>query len=150
MRKLSDRIEQLLDKLLLCLFAVMVAAIVWQVFARYALARPTIWSEELARYLMIWVTMLGSAYVIRHGDHVTVTVFVDLLPRRLALAVAWLRDALVVGLMGFLAWYGYEFAVLGGRRVSSGLALPMTYAYVAIPLGAALIAFFVLTRRLLR
>lgn len=150
MRKLVDAVEQLLDKVMLCLFVVMVAAIVWQVFARYMLEQPTVWSEELARYLMVWVTMLGSAYVLGRGDHVAVTVFVDPLPEPIRHAIALLRDTLTIGLMGALAWYGYGFAMLGGRKISTGLGLSMTYPYLAVPLGAVLIGFFVLVRRIAR
>ncbi len=150
MERAMNAIERLLDRVLLAMFAVMVAVTVWQVFARYVLQAPTIWSEELARFLMVWVTMLGSAYVIRTGEHVSVTVFIDLLPRRARLAVDFVRDGLTIALMGMLAWYGATFALLGARRISTGLNLPMTYAYFAIPAGAALIALFLLARRMTR
>lgn len=150
MRTLAAWAGRLLDSLLLCLFVVMVAAIVWQVFARYVLEEPTAWSEELARYLMVWVTMLGSAHVIGKDGHVAVTVFVDALPGAAQRALALLRDALLLVLTGALAWYGYGFAMLGGRKVSTGLELPMTYPYLAIPVGAALIALALLAQRLHR
>jgi TRAP-type C4-dicarboxylate transport system permease small subunit len=77
MRVVLSVVERVLDKILIVLFLVMVVAIVWQVFARYVLGAPTIWSEELARFMLVWVTMLGSAYVLEHGGHVAVTVFVN-------------------------------------------------------------------------
>ena len=70
MFRLIHFVERVLDKVLIVLFLFMVAAIVWQVFARYVLHAPTIWSEELARFLLVWITMLGSAYVLEHGEHV--------------------------------------------------------------------------------
>lgn len=148
MRKVNDVVEQWLDLALVGLFIVMVAAIVWQVFARYVLEQPTVWSEELARYVMVWVTMLGSAHVLRQEEgHVAVTVFVDLLPEPLRRVIGLVRDVLIIGLMGALAWYGYAFAMLGGRRMSSGLGVSMTYPYLAIPAGAVLIGCLLLLRR---
>lgn len=148
MNKVLSLVESVLDKVLIALFLTMVVAIVWQVVARYVFAAPTVWSEELARFLMVWVTMLGSAYVLENGGHVAVTVFVDILPTPLQHALGWIRDTAVLAMAGGLAWYGYGFAVSGGRRVSTGLGLSMSYAYAAIPIGAVLIAFFLLARRI--
>lgn len=148
MNKLLNLVEGLLDKLLITLFLAMVVAIVWQVIARYFFASPTIWSEELARFLVVWVTMLGSAYVLEHGGHVAVTVFVDMMPEPWQRFFSWLRDLVIIAMAGGLTYYGYGFAVSGARRTSTGLGLQMSYAYAAIPIGAALIAFFLLARRM--
>lgn len=150
MRVVLNVVERVLDKILITLFLVMVIAIVWQVFARYVLEAPTIWSEELARFLLVWVTMLGSAYVLEHGGHVAVTVFVDLLPPPLQRAMEFVRDAIIIAMAGSLAYFGYGFAASGGRRVSTGLGVAMTYPYAAIPVGAGLIAVFLLARRIVR
>lgn len=146
--KLLNLVENLLDKLLITLFLVMVVSIVWQVIARYFLASPTIWSEELARFLIVWVTMLGSAYVLEHGGHVAVTLFAEMMPEPVQRMLDWLRDTIIIAMAGGLAYYGYGFAVSGARRMSTGLGVQMSYAYAAIPIGAVLIAFFLLTRRM--
>lgn len=148
MNKLLGIVEGLLDKLLVALFLIMVAAIVWQVIARYFFAAPTIWSEELARFLVVWVTMLGSAYVLEHGGHVAVTIFVDIMPESWQRFFEWVRDTCTICIAGGLAYYGYGFAISGARRTSTGLGLQMSYAYAAIPIGAALIAFFLIARRI--
>lgn len=148
MNKLIELVESVLDKLLISLFLAMVVAIVWQVVARYFFAAPTIWSEELARFLIVWVTMLGSAYVLEHGGHVAVTVFVDIMPEPWQRFFEWVRNVIVIAMAGGLAYYGYGFAVSGTRRTSTGLGLQMSYAYSAIPIGAALIAFFLIARRM--
>lgn len=148
MNKLLGIVESLLDRLLITLFLAMVAAIVWQVVSRYFLGSPTIWSEELARFLVVWVTMLGSAYVLENGGHVAVTIFVDMMPQPWQRFFEWVRDVIVITMAGGLAYYGYGFAASGARRTSTGLGLQMSYAYAAIPIGAALIAFFLIARRM--
>lgn len=150
MNYLLSLVERSLDKILIALFLIMVASIVWQVFARYVLGAPTIWSEELARFLLVWVTMLGSAYVLEHGGHISVTVLVDLLPLPLQRLIEFIRDSIVVCMSGALAYYGYGFAVSGARRVSTGLNVQMSWAYAAIPIGSLLIALFILGRRAAR
>lgn len=140
-------LSTVLEAILIVIFAVMVFAIVYQVFARYVLESPTVWSEELARFLMVATTMLGSALVIGRGGHVDVTVFVELLPHPAQKALAIVRDLLIVTMGGVLAYYGYGFALAGGRRISSGMNVPMVYPYTSIAVGGALIAIFVVLRR---
>lgn len=146
-RRAVDAAERALEAVLLFLFLIMVAAIFWQVFARYVLESPTAWSEELARFLMVWVTMLGSALVLRDDEHVAGTLFLELLPAAARRAVGFVRDALILAMAGALAYYGTGLALLAHRQSSPGLNVPMAYPYAAIPLSAVLIALFLFFRR---
>ena len=78
---LARRIERVLDLLLGTAIFVMVAAMVWQVIGRYVFSKAPGWSEELSRFLMLWLTMLGAAAALRSGSHLSVTSLVDSLPR---------------------------------------------------------------------
>lgn len=147
MRKPVEYIETVLDAVLLIIFTIMVVSIIYQVFARYVIMRPTVWSEELARYLMVWTTMLGSALVLRRGGHVAVTALIDILPVYIQRVIAFVRDIIVIFMAGYIAYFGYDFAMRGGARTSSGLDIPMTYPYMALPIGGALIALFVVFSR---
>jgi TRAP-type C4-dicarboxylate transport system permease small subunit len=147
LRAFGDGLARVIDLTLLVVFLAMVAAITWQVFARYVLESPSRWAEELARFLMVWTTMLGSAVVLRADGHVAVTLFVDLLPGWLREAVAVVRDALILGMAGVLAWYGYGLAMHAAREKATGLGISMTYPYLAIPVGAVLIALFLCLQR---
>ncbi len=142
-----DTVERALEAALLLLFLVMVGAIFWQVFARYVLESPTAWSEELARFLLVWVTMLGSALVLRDDDHVAVTLVIEQLPMGLRRAIGFVRDALILAMAGALAYYGAGLALLAHRQTSPGLNIPMAYPYAAIPVSAVLIALFLCFRR---
>lgn len=145
--RVADTVERLLDALLLLAIAVMVVSICWQVFGRFVLNHSPGWTEEVARFLMAWITLLGSAAVLRRRGHIAVTFVIDLLPRPVALAVGLLRDLLILVMAGALGWYGYAFAMIGGRRDSAALEIPMFYPYLAIPVGAALIALLLLLSR---
>jgi TRAP-type transport system small permease protein len=146
---LARGIERTLDALLGCAIAVMVGSMIWQVVGRYVFNRAPGWSEELARFLMLWVTMLGSAAALRSGGHLAVTAVVDRLgPRALAIVLA-VRDTLMVGACGLLVWQGLGFAALNAEQESAALEIPMTVPYAALPVGAALIIVMVLVSRLL-
>ncbi len=146
--RLARAIERLLDGLLAAMLLIMVAAICWQVFGRYVLGRAPSWGEELARFLMVWMTMLGSAAELRSGGHITVTSLADRLgPRGLAILLA-VRDVLIVATCGLLVQAGIELAMLLHRQSSPAFEIPMSVPYMAQPVGFALILVLVGLSRL--
>ena len=142
-------IERLLDGLLAVGILVMAVSMAWQVIGRYAFGHAPGWSEELCRFLMLWVTMLGSAAVLRRGGHLTVTTLLDMLPPPARSAMLALRDALMVSTCGLLAWQGWLFAELNGAQESAAMEIAMTWPYAAIPIGSVLVLLLVIAARLL-
>jgi TRAP-type C4-dicarboxylate transport system permease small subunit len=140
-------LERALDTLAAAAVAAMAAAMFYQVFGRYVLSHAPSWSEELARYLMVWLTMLGSAAVLRTGGHITVTTLTDALPPGMQKAVLAVRDTILVCTCGALAWWGIGYARINGAQESAGMEIPMSIPYAALPVGAALIAVLVLLAR---
>jgi TRAP-type C4-dicarboxylate transport system permease small subunit len=137
--RLATGIERVLDGLLGLMLLVMTVAVVWQVFGRYALDRAPGWSEELARFLVVWVTMLGAAAVLRSGGHVTITALLDALPPGLARGVVLVRDLLLLACALVLIWTGYRFAEINGFQASPAFEVPMSYVYGSLWIGAALV-----------
>lgn len=141
-------LERLLDGLMAIALVVMLCSMVYQVFGRYVLDHAPSWSEELARYLMVWLTMLGSAAVLRSGGHISVTTLADALgPTALAVVLA-MRDAAMVAASGVLAWWGILFAQMNSVQESAAMEIPMSIPYAALPVGAGLIVLMVLLARL--
>src|SRR5210317_1428885 len=79
MRKLVDILDVILKNVLIVLMAAMVAAVSWQVISRYVFSSPSSWTEEVARFLMIWIGVLGASYAFRTGVHLGL----DILPKKL-------------------------------------------------------------------
>lgn len=142
--KISNGIESILTVLLLITLTLMVVSICTQVVGRYAFDHSPAWTEEAARMSMAWITMLGSALVIRRQGHISISVLVDACPPALAKGLLMIRDALILVMAGGMAWYGWGFAVVGGRRSSAALEISMFYPYLAIPVGFALIGLLLL------
>lgn len=130
------------------LLLAMLGAIGVQVVARFVIGAPTVWAEELARFLLVAITMIGSAALIEKNRHISIDVVVDVLPRRLRIILAWLRDAITLTVCGLLAHYGWLLVGIGGRQTSTGLGVKMSLPYLAIPIGAALIALVLVLSRL--
>jgi TRAP-type C4-dicarboxylate transport system permease small subunit len=142
MYKLLDRIEKALDAVMTLMMIVMGGSVVLQVASRYIFNRPTSWSEELARYLFVWITFLGAAVVIRKRRHVDVTVLTDRLPPGAAKVVYLVSDVAVLFMLGALTWAGAGLAIMAHRQLSAAMDLPMSLAYSAMPVGTGLMFVF--------
>jgi TRAP-type C4-dicarboxylate transport system permease small subunit len=142
MYKLLDRIEKALDAVLVFMMIVMAGSVVLQVTSRYVFNNPTSWSEELARYLFVWITFLGAAVVIRKRRHVDVTVLTDRLPPSAAKVVYLVSDVAVLFMLGALTWAGAGLAIMAHRQLSAAMDLPMSLAYSAMPVGTGLMFVF--------
>jgi TRAP-type C4-dicarboxylate transport system permease small subunit len=113
---------------------------------RYGIDRPLIWTEEAQRYLMVWVAFLGSAACVASGDHMAIDLLSGFLPagvqriRRIALL------ALTAAYCGVLAWKGIPLALGNADQAAPATGIPMTYPYLAVGVGGALMACAALLR----
>lgn len=103
------------------------------------------WTEEVARFLLIWLTFLGAALAWQQGRHIAVKVLVELLPPSLRYVVQIGALAVVCGFALALAWLGWSFMEVSAFQRSPSLRLRMAHVYVVIPVAAGLIAWFSLT-----
>ena len=131
-------------------FATIVILTIAQVFFRFALDSPLVWSEELSRLLLVWVTFLGAAVVAWDGRHLTVDVMFIRLPARVREAVRWFNLAIAVSFLAILAWSSIELVKI--NNLTEMGALPLSGSAITLPatLGGVLILFFVLARRFYR
>lgn len=138
-------IDRMLGAVIGLLLAAMVLNVLWQVFTRFALRNPSSYTEEAARYLMIWLGLLGSAYASGQKAHLAL----DLLTAKLAGArkraseifvqavVLVFALAVMVGGGGRLVWIQLSLG-----QQSAALQLKLGYVYLAVPLAGALIVFY--------
>lgn len=130
--------------LLIALLAAMVVIVFANVVMRYLLSTSVIWSEEVARHLMIWLTFVGSGLALRTGAQLGIDTLQDALPPRAARA---LRIALVLGMLVLfvlLAWYGVDYAWRTRFQTSAALGVSMMYVYIGMPVGCVLMAIHLL------
>ena len=75
MKGMQDKLNRILEIVLVALLGIMVLNVSWQVFSRYVLANPSSFTDELARYLMIWLGVMGTAYVLVNDFMLQLTFF---------------------------------------------------------------------------
>lgn len=138
-------VDRAVRALIALLLAVMVASVTWQIVSRYVLASPSSWTEELARFMLIWIGLVGGAYAYRHGMHLGLDLLAERLPQRM-------RPLHAAAVHACVAVFALLVLVVGGGNLvaltyslaqsSPALELPMAVVYLALPLSGVLILLY--------
>src|SRR4030081_1356022 len=131
--------------------AILIVPVTLQIISRYTALIPAwIWTEELSRFLFIWMIMMGAMIGVREGSHFVVDVLPDLSPRPYAL-LRIVNNLLALVFALVFVWWGIEFVRFGWDQTSELAELPMAFIFMAWPvagviwvlfLGAAFMASF--------
>ena len=141
---MKKHLDRVLEIVLVVLMLILLTDVIWQVFSRYVLRDPSSFTDELARYLLIWVTLLGAAYATGQKLHLAI----DLLKSKYGFR--WLDQFILLIIFGFSA----SVMVFGGWRLmsitlqlgqqSAALQIPLGYVYLILPISGILIIFYTL------
>jgi len=135
MRKLIDGYYRLLNALLVVTVAILVVPVAIQILSRHTPWVPSwIWTEEMARFLFIWMIMIGAMVGIRDGAHFDVDLWPELPPRANAL-LRVVADVFVLIMALVFIWYGIRFVQFGWDQTSELAELPMTWIFISWPLA---------------
>lgn len=137
MTHLMRALDWILDRVTLVLLTVLLLVVGGQIFSRYVLNHSLFWSEELARYLFIYLVFLGAAIVLRREGHIQVSFFVEQLPPGLRRAVAVLVNLLLLGFVGIVLVQSVRLALMVWTVPTAALLIPWTLVYLGILLGMA-------------
>ena len=134
MRKFIDGYYRLLNVLLGASVGALIVPVTIQMISRNTGLIPAwIWTEEMARFLFIWMVMLGAMIGVRDGSHFECDVWPELKPRGNALLqVVSMVFVLVFALV--FVWYGLKFVQFGWDQTSELADMPMTWIFIAWPL----------------
>ncbi|HEX6137005.1 MAG TPA: TRAP transporter small permease [Casimicrobiaceae bacterium] len=134
MHRLTAAYYRLLNGLLGVSVATLLVPVTLQIVARFTGLIPHwIWTEEMARFLFIWMVMLGAMIGVRDGTHFEVDVWPELGPRANAL-LRLVSYAFILVFALVFVWYGVRFVQFGWDQTSELAEMPMTYIFVAWPL----------------
>jgi len=123
------------------LMAAITGVVAFQVLTRYILQHPAAWPEEAARYLFVWVALLGGALGVDRGVHFSLDLLTSRFPSRVASRLAAGIDLACAAFAALLAWHGATLAWRVREQPSAALEIPMTWPYAAIPVAALLMAW---------
>lgn len=123
-------------------FLALIVTVLTQVFARVFLPKVPSWTEEVSRFLLIWMVSFGAGLAMRNRSFVNVDIVTGLLPARARKALQMLSSLLVIAFMCVFTVKAWDHLALGRRQTSSALYLPMQYVFYALVVMGAGIVFF--------
>jgi TRAP-type C4-dicarboxylate transport system permease small subunit len=142
---MKDRLNKLLEWVVVVLLSVMLFSVLWGVFTRYFFADQSSWTDELARFMLIWVSILGAAYISGKNAHIAI----DLISASMSLK-ARLRMEILTGMI--ISLFVLAIFLVGGARyiyisfklgqTSAALEIPMGYVYLVLPIAGIIIIYF--------
>lgn len=141
---MEKKLYHFLRMLCFILMLSMVVIIFSQVVARYILSNSLSWSEELGRYLFVWMTFIGSAIAVRNKLHVSLDMFICRLPHTLQKLCLVISYVSMIIFTSVVVYGGYKFVLKGSNQISAAMQLPMHYVYIVLPFGGGLILFYLL------
>lgn len=147
------RIKNILDKAVnytvIFLMAMIVMVVSAQVFSRYVLNSPLTWSEELARYLFVWIVFTASVVVFRENRHMSVDFFVTLFPKIIRKRLDTVAKLIITVFLIVMIYVSPEIITITMRQLSPTLSIPMGVIYLAFPASLSLMLLELVFRILL-
>ncbi len=145
MKKFQHKLNRVLEVFLVFLMTVLVLDVLWQVFSRYLLSSPSSFTDELAGFLLIWVGVLGAAYVAGRKEHLAIDILIQKSPPARQRVLLHLIHSLI-----FL--FALSVMVTGGAVLmytrfvlqvkSAALQLPLGYVYIVLPISGLIIMYY--------
>ncbi|MBW2057158.1 MAG: TRAP transporter small permease [Deltaproteobacteria bacterium] len=123
---------------LIAMVPVMTIIIFVQVILRYVFLAPLRWPEELARYLLVWISLLGSVYALREGLHVSIAFLKDRLTGYAAVVVSVFVHLSLLVFLIFCTVEGLIFSISQWNHLTPAMEIPMTFPNMAIPVGCGI------------
>ena len=138
LQRLTAALDRCVCWVCIALLGAIFVIMVLQVTCRYVLGSPLVWSEELSRYLYIWVCYLGAPVALRRGNHIAITLLVDWLPPKVGRAVSVFWHVVAFLLLIELAIQGAVLAARSHTLIAITIPVPWSLIYVVVPISAVL------------
>lgn len=140
LRRLAAVLNRAIDATLAAGLLLIAAILFLQVIQRYGFRAALPWPEELAGFLLVYISLLGAYRALASDGHMAFEVIPRDTTRPVLVLLRILGQLLVVGFLLVLVYGGVELAALAGAQPSTALRLPMSVPYMITPVAAALMA----------
>ena len=122
--------------------AIMTVLVFLQVVMRYVFANSLSWSEEMARFIFLWLSWIGASYAVKERSHFRVEMFANMIQGTASkyfecfILIVWFIFSL------FLTWFGTELLLFlhDSGQFSAAMEIPMTLPYASVPVGCGLMS----------
>ena len=145
--KLKKYIDMFISTFSIIVMVLLVICVTWQVFSRYVLQIPSTVTDEVARFSMIWVGLLGAAYTVGLQKHLSIDLFThNLTHYKKAISNIFINICIFLFSLGVMVFGGINLVlnVYASGQISSSMQIPMAYVYVVLPISGVLMMFYIL------
>lgn len=145
MQSLLKKLDRVLAIFLIILMAAIVIDVTWQILSRFVVGKPSSITEEIARFLLVWIGLLGAAYAFRTHAHLGLDILTSKLPIDKRVRAEILSQLFSFGFAASVMVYGgislVKLQLLLGQT-SAALQIKMGYVYIVLPLAGLLICIY--------
>ncbi|TLU59482.1 TRAP transporter small permease [Thalassotalea litorea] len=140
-----EKLGQQLNRLVVLLLVLLIVDVSWQVLTRFILPQPSSFTEEVARFLLIWISLLGAAVAYRYKDHLGFDLLAKKLPKKHQAKVSMFNAMVTIVFAVFVLLIGggnVVYVVYTLEQYSSVLGVNMVFVYMVIPFAGLLFLMF--------
>jgi TRAP-type C4-dicarboxylate transport system permease small subunit len=140
---MKNRLKKFEEWLLMGLLVIMAIVVALQVVFRYILKTPLVWSEELARFLQIWLAFLGIGYGLRNEAHVSMSLVMNKMPEKLKNITFIFSNLLIIFCFIAILPGALNYIIAQHQISSSGMGIRMSVIYGVVPVGGFTYIFYI-------
>lgn len=142
MKKILHIFDNIEEYLCGSMMAIMALVVFLQVVYRFVLKSSLPWSEEVSRYLLVWITFIGASSGVKHGSHIGVEALLLILPKKLKKFVNLGSIAICIFFCSVVSVFSLKIIAkqMELAQVSPAMQIPIWWAYLAIPVGTILMS----------
>ena len=145
MERISDIVNRISEIAIVIIVSIMAVAVFAEVIFRYVLPLPLFWTEEFARYCLVWSSLLGAGVALKRGEHIAVTFFANKFPKRIQIDASLLVQIFIIVFLGVIFWGGICLVMITRHQLSPAMRIPMSWPYMAVPIGSLIMLFHEIT-----
>ena len=141
LQKIEDQVVRIIGGIIGLLLAFMVVIVFSNVIARYFLNSSLAWSEEVSRFMFIWLAFLGAVLAYVKNEHLGLDILTMILPDKASRAVLVLANLLVIAAIGIILYGGWTMTTFtfSSGWTSPALAIPYGFVYIIVPFSGLLL-----------
>ena len=135
-------VDRVVDWVAVAAFSGMFGCVLAQVFFRYFLGEPLVWSDELARYLFVWASFLGWILAARRRSHLSIDMLVERASPRARAAMNAFGALCGLAFAGLLVWYGWRIMLRNLDVDTTSLFFTQGVVYAIVPVAAVAVGLY--------
>jgi len=141
MGRISNIVNRIAEIAIVIIISIMALVVFAEVIFRYVLPLPLFWTEEFARYCLVWSSLLGAGVALKRGEHIAVTFFTDKFPKGIRMETSLFVQIVIAAFLGVIFWGGLCLVIITRHQLSPAMRIPMSWPYMAVPIGSLIMLF---------